>query len=229
MWRARFGRGFGPVVRHTTKWIKIWEISSVSLSTLYILVVTIRTVTCNASSEFKHTMQVTIQLFSLYAPWNPRGEVEIKLHSFLTSALGRGEWSTSRSGRLTPGGRYSLKMRLCGPQNRSGCFENCPCRESIPGSSSPKRNHCTHYAILRDFRLPPRCRWHPRSSRIPCWRFGTFYRPHLQVSRSPRLLDTCWILLDHWKRRGRQVSRNVGTELPLYAALCPTNTLSWFW
>jgi hypothetical protein len=21
MWRARFGRGFGPVVRHTTKWM----------------------------------------------------------------------------------------------------------------------------------------------------------------------------------------------------------------
>jgi len=23
MWRARFGRGFGPVVRQTTKWIKL--------------------------------------------------------------------------------------------------------------------------------------------------------------------------------------------------------------
>jgi hypothetical protein len=27
MWRARFGRGFGPVVRQTTKWIKEYYIS----------------------------------------------------------------------------------------------------------------------------------------------------------------------------------------------------------
>jgi hypothetical protein len=25
MWRARFGRGFGPVVRQTTKWMKMYE------------------------------------------------------------------------------------------------------------------------------------------------------------------------------------------------------------
>jgi hypothetical protein len=24
MWRARFGRGFGPVVRETTKWMYEW-------------------------------------------------------------------------------------------------------------------------------------------------------------------------------------------------------------
>jgi hypothetical protein len=24
MWRARFGRGFGPVVRQTTKWMNEW-------------------------------------------------------------------------------------------------------------------------------------------------------------------------------------------------------------
>jgi hypothetical protein len=42
---------------------------------------------------------------------------------FLTSALGRGEWSASRSGRFTPrerAPRYPLDRRLGGPQNRSG-------------------------------------------------------------------------------------------------------------
>jgi hypothetical protein len=26
MWRARFGRGFGPVVRQTTKWMNEWNL-----------------------------------------------------------------------------------------------------------------------------------------------------------------------------------------------------------
>jgi hypothetical protein len=27
MWRARFGRGFGPVARQTTKWMNYWNFS----------------------------------------------------------------------------------------------------------------------------------------------------------------------------------------------------------
>jgi len=40
--------------------------------------------------------------------------VEVQLHALLTSALGGGEWSASRYGRLTPQGkipRYSLDRR----------------------------------------------------------------------------------------------------------------------
>jgi hypothetical protein len=47
--------------------------------------------------------------------------VEIKFHVFLTSALGRGEWSASPSGLFTPAERlqYTLDRRLRGPQSRS--------------------------------------------------------------------------------------------------------------
>jgi hypothetical protein len=33
------------------------------------------------------------------------GGVDVYIHIFLTSALGRGEWSASRPGRFTPGER----------------------------------------------------------------------------------------------------------------------------
>jgi hypothetical protein len=57
----------------------------------------------------------------------------------LTLALDGGEWSASRPGHFTPGGknpRYPLDRRLGGPQNRSrrGGVERdlSPCRESNP-------------------------------------------------------------------------------------------------
>jgi hypothetical protein len=34
MWRAHFGRGFGPVVRQTAKWLEGWRIQQTSLSVL---------------------------------------------------------------------------------------------------------------------------------------------------------------------------------------------------
>jgi hypothetical protein len=40
-----------------------------------------------------------------------RGVVDVKLHRFLTSALGKGEWLTSRPGRFTPGGRPPVHIR----------------------------------------------------------------------------------------------------------------------
>jgi hypothetical protein len=30
VWRARFGRGFGPVVRQTNKWMNVWAWNLVS-------------------------------------------------------------------------------------------------------------------------------------------------------------------------------------------------------
>jgi hypothetical protein len=61
---------------------------------------------------------------SLTTPWRHIGGTEVQLHSFLTSALDGGEWSTSRSGRFTPGKetRYLLNRRLGGSQRRSGRF-----------------------------------------------------------------------------------------------------------
>lgn len=47
------------------------------------------------------------------------------IHSFLTSALHGGEWSTLSSGRFRPGNelRQPLNRRLGGPQGRCGRFE----------------------------------------------------------------------------------------------------------
>jgi hypothetical protein len=42
--------------------------------------------------------------------------VEVRLHAFLTSALGGGEWFTPRPLYA----QYPLDRRLCGPQSRSG-------------------------------------------------------------------------------------------------------------
>ena len=50
--------------------------------------------------------------------------VEIQNHSFLTSAVGEGEWSVSCPGHYTIGKepRYPLKRRMGGPQSQSGRF-----------------------------------------------------------------------------------------------------------
>jgi len=42
---------------------------------------------------------------SLSTAWRHTGGVEVQLHSFLTSALDGGEWTTTRPDRCIPGGR----------------------------------------------------------------------------------------------------------------------------
>ena len=44
---------------------------------------------------------------SLYTPWWHMGGREVQLYSFLTSTLGEGKWSASRSGRFTTRERAS--------------------------------------------------------------------------------------------------------------------------
>jgi hypothetical protein len=75
------------------------------------------------------------------------GEVDAySIYIFLASALAGGEWSASRLGRFTLGGksvRYPLERRLDGPQSRSGRREEKildPIRTRIPisWSSCPK-------------------------------------------------------------------------------------------
>jgi hypothetical protein len=52
--------------------------------------------------------------------WRNTGRTKVKLHSFLTSAPGEGEWSASWSSRFTVGKerRYSLKKSLGGSPSR---------------------------------------------------------------------------------------------------------------
>jgi hypothetical protein len=42
------------------------------------------------------------------------GGLEVKLHVFLSSAIGSGEWSGSRTGRFTPGERGPYTLRKGG-------------------------------------------------------------------------------------------------------------------
>jgi hypothetical protein len=69
------------------------------------------------------TQWVKVKL-SLYAPWRHIEGVEVQLHSFVTSALDRDEWSVSHHGRFTPVKRpwYPVKRRLGKPQSWSGHF-----------------------------------------------------------------------------------------------------------
>jgi hypothetical protein len=59
----------------------------------------------------------------LSTPLKHTGGVEVKLHSFLVSALDGGKWQASRAGSFTPGKepRYPFKKkRLGGNYSRSG-------------------------------------------------------------------------------------------------------------
>jgi hypothetical protein len=71
------------------------------------------------------------------------GGVEVKLHSFLTSALDGGEWKASRAGRFTYGKepRYSLKGGWVGTKaglfSTGGIKSSCPCWVSNLSTFSP--------------------------------------------------------------------------------------------
>jgi hypothetical protein len=56
-----------------------------------------------------------------------KGERTYSSYSFLTSALGGGEWSASRPGRALPLGKdsqYQLDRMLGGPQSNLGTDQN---------------------------------------------------------------------------------------------------------
>lgn len=72
--------------------------------------------------------------------WRNGARLETWLREFLTSALGGGEWSTSRACRFNP--EKERRYKLGGGQSRSWRFfwikEKicCPCRDSDPGLSN---------------------------------------------------------------------------------------------
>jgi hypothetical protein len=75
------------------------------------------------SSSEQHYMKTTnLSLSRLY---RHTCEVEVQLHSFLTSALDESKWSTSSPGRLNPMNetQYPLDRRLGWTRSRSGRFE----------------------------------------------------------------------------------------------------------
>jgi hypothetical protein len=75
-------------------------------------------------------------------PWRHITRVEILLHSFVTSALNRPEWSASHPGSFTHGKEpwFPLNMKLGGLNSWSDCFGeeriSCVCWDLNPGLSS---------------------------------------------------------------------------------------------
>jgi hypothetical protein len=59
----------------------------------------------NIKSPPKNIYAITGKRYSCPSPCNEdiQGRVDVEIHSFLTSALDEGEWSTSHSGSFTPG------------------------------------------------------------------------------------------------------------------------------
>jgi hypothetical protein len=68
-------------------------------------------------------LKTTMQ-FSLPVPERHITGVEVEIHSFLTLALYKDEWLTSRPDPFTTRKerRQNLNRRLCGPLGRYGCF-----------------------------------------------------------------------------------------------------------
>lgn len=72
------------------------------------------------------------------------GGVGVQRHSFISLALGGGDWPPSRTGRFNPGKErgYPFYRRLCPRQNRPDVSEFkrsfCSCRQSKLSSSSPQ-------------------------------------------------------------------------------------------
>jgi hypothetical protein len=55
--------------------------------------------------QFRYALSTNINPYKVHpitGHQEPRGAVELLLHSFSTSALGGGEWSATRPGRFTP-------------------------------------------------------------------------------------------------------------------------------
>jgi hypothetical protein len=70
----------------------------------------------------------------------PRGEAEVRLYSFSTSALGGGGWSAPRPGRFTPGKDPVPIIQEAGwaPGPVWTCAKNLPPHwDLIPGPSNP--------------------------------------------------------------------------------------------
>ena len=100
------------------------------------------------SQNFHHTKGKRGEAAPLHDMKAYRG-VEVQLHSFLTSALDEGKWSTSRPGCFTPKERTTVLMEQVGwvgPRTSLNVLEknkiSCSCRESNPGSTSPDCSHC---------------------------------------------------------------------------------------
>jgi hypothetical protein len=77
----------------------------------------------NSSSRISER-KVKIKVVTVCTTKEYRGS-EVQLHSFFTSAVDGGEWSTSRLGYFMSGKepRYPVDWRRGGPQKQSGCCE----------------------------------------------------------------------------------------------------------
>jgi hypothetical protein len=82
------------------------------------------------------------------------GEVDVEIHIFLTSALARGEWSASRPGRFTPGGRASGTHWIGGWVDPRAVLDDMEkildltgTRTPTPSVVQPVASSCTDYAV----------------------------------------------------------------------------------
>lgn len=93
-------------------------------------------------------VKVMVKLF-LSMQWRHMGGVEVQLDSFLTTAVGGGEWATSLPCCCTPvkETQYTLNRRLDGAHSWSGLTETrkvcCHCWDSNPRLSNSHPNHYT--------------------------------------------------------------------------------------
>jgi len=111
MWRARFGRGFEPVIRQTTKWMKLSYGSF--------------------TDTVRHSMPISVVKVKvklpLRIPWGHIHGGEVQLHSFITSTFLMGsEESAACPYHLSLGKQplYPLSRSLSGPKSQTGYLEN---------------------------------------------------------------------------------------------------------
>jgi len=77
---------------------------------------------CSCGQSVSHS---DVSWKSLYAPYMQTGIAEVELHSFGTSAVDVGKWSSSRPGLFNAGGKspqYLLNRKLGGPKSWSPHF-----------------------------------------------------------------------------------------------------------
>ena len=106
--------------------------------------------------------------------WRPVAGVEVYLHSFLTSAVDGGEWSTSRPGRFTPLKErwYVSNRRLGMPQSQSRRFgedkillPRAESQTSVHRAPSCPIGCCICLVVFNDVRDKQNCtRWRSRRS-----------------------------------------------------------------